>query len=206
MNTSVANGTILTGYCPSCGEDMNLSNDGRCPRGHLAMIVHTQKGIDENKFKISPIETTPQGWFPQADKAQTAKSELAVIPKTVTALEVADESSTKVIVLPASRAAREWIRQTQALIDNLVEAKKRFESNLKAERRHIARTEKAIAALTTSLDSYRVEESSTPIKTYTWSVHYEKCIDCGTKETKHKSNGRCITCDSTMRREANRLK
>ena len=34
-----------------------------------------------------------------------------------------------------------------------------------------------------------------------WAYHYDRCISCGTKSTKHMGHGLCITCTERKRRQ-----
>ncbi len=149
MTTSVSIGPLLTGYCPSCGEDVSIQSDGKCSRGHLAMATLTQKGLDESKYKVeSPVSTN---WFKLDNEPKTApKSTSVAKPETVAKPEI--------FILPDMHASRRWIQQTQTLIDNLYTARAKFELNIKSERQHIARVDKAIEALTNSLAKFQVEE------------------------------------------------
>ncbi len=197
MSTSLINGSLSTGYCPTCGEDVDIQDTGKCPRGHLAMVSLTQKGLDKNIFK--PVDT--RSWNELSDSEKSSVSRAVVATGLTREQVMGDESKLKeVVILPPSRIARQWIQQTQTLIESLRATKMKLEAGIKMERKNIARIDKAIMTLSTHLENYTVADAPVVPAPPQWAMKYERCVVCGTTERKHKAKGLCVRCEGASRR------
>jgi len=109
-------------------------------------------------------------------------------------VRVQDAPKTDSVVLPSSRRAKEWLRSGQALREELQRARKACEAEVKDQRKQIQVIDRAIQALDATMATFTPAVKA-------WSTNHEKCIDCGTTTTPHKSLGRCVTCESRLRRD-----